>query len=150
MPKTTHGMTGTAEHNIWHKMKSRCFNVKDKQFSFYGGRGIKPCERWMKFENFLADMGPRPSAQHSIDRKDNDGPYSPENCRWATPQEQNRNNRNNNLLTWRGETLSIVEWSERTGLPATALYKRFQMGWDVERMLTAPRRSQSAPRLEVK
>ena len=84
---TTHGKSGTSEYNIWHGMKQRCLNPKNKGFPNYGGRGITVCDRWINsFENFYEDMGPRPSLEHSIDRKENNGNYEPGNCHWTTEE----------------------------------------------------------------
>lgn len=89
-----HGMHGTPEYNAWRAMKARCKNPKHKQYEGWGGRGIAVCSRWNDdFAAFYNDMGDKPSSAHSIDRIDNDGDYMPDNCRWATLSQQNRNKR---------------------------------------------------------
>lgn len=94
MMKTTHGGVGTPEYGSWAHLKERCSNPNCKDWPDYGGRGISVCARWRdSFANFLADMGPRPSPQHSIDRIDVNGNYEPDNCRWADPLTQRRNRR---------------------------------------------------------
>lgn len=90
---TKHGMCGSPEYTAWVNMKARCENERSSSFPNYGGRGIMVCERWQKFENFYADMGARPTAAHSIDRKEVNGDYEPSNCKWATRSEQNLNKR---------------------------------------------------------
>ena len=115
----------------------RCRN--DRQGT-YGKRGIKVCPEWERsFEEFYRDMGDPPSADHSIDRIDNDGDYEPGNCRWATREQQQRNTSRNTLLSHDGETLTIAEWSERTGLKATTICVRlYSLGWSATRALTTP------------
>lgn len=99
----------SAEYEIWRAMKARCTNPKATNFAYYGGRGIAVCERWLtSFEDFLADMGPRPTPDHSLNRIDNDGPYAPQNCRWATKQEQANNKRSNRYVIIDGSRLTLA------------------------------------------
>jgi hypothetical protein len=147
----THGEksngTPSPEYRIWGGIKTRCLNTADPAYPRYGGRGIVICDTWRdNFETFLADMGRRPSPDHSIDRIDNDGPYSPDNCRWATRMEQGRNQRTNRLITFNGETKCMREWADVTGLTEGALYRRLQHGWSVERALTESPRHRASRR----
>lgn len=122
-----HGARRTPEHNTWCHIVQRCTDRNDTSFHNYGGRGIKVCERWRdSFEAFLADMGPRPSPQHSIDRKDNDGDYGPGNCRWATAAEQSRNRRQNRFIEHAGETLCLKDWAGRVGIGSGTLSNRLK------------------------
>ena len=135
----THGRSKTAEYNTYHLIKRRCLDESEHCYPRYGGRGITVCDRWRNsFENFLADMGPRPSADHSIERKDNDGPYCPQNCVWATRTEQANNRRTSHWLTWNGKTLTVTQWAQEIGIPRDTLNRRVQLGWDTERALTQP------------
>lgn len=135
----THGMSRRKEYRIWRGMKERCLDENSRYFHHYGGRGIFVCERWIdSFENFYADMGPKPPGM-SIDRIDNDGPYSPDNCRWATQKEQTRNTRRTRLLTWNGQTLCLSDWSKITGISRKVLKKRLDvLKWSAEKTLTTP------------
>lgn len=135
-----HGGHGTAEYRAWNNLKCRCNNPNDKAYFQYGGRGITVCERWLNsFENFLADMGPRPGDGYSIDRyPDNDGNYEPANCRWATRKEQGRNKRNNNRIQVLGSSLALSEAAERTGRTYSSLWHRLKNGWPIDRAITTP------------
>lgn len=126
-----HGMSYSGEYRSWAAAKNRCTNINSPKHPNYGGRGITMCDRWLEsFENFIADMGPRPSPQHSIDRfPDNDGPYSPENCRWATPLEQSMNRRASLKLTVDGESVTVSQLAAEHGVTAKAIYKRLSKGW---------------------
>lgn len=130
--QTTHGMFGTPLYRIWCGMLRRCRNPTDKNYPRYGGRGIKVCERWQQFENFYADIPPRPSPRHSLDRRDNNGHYEPNNVRWATPQEQQNNLRSNRRITFGGETLTGAQWARRLGISKNRFYERLRLGWSVE------------------
>lgn len=130
-----HGLTNHPDYGLWHGILQRCNNPHDKTFYKYGARGISVCERWSRFDCFLADMGPRPSGQHSIDRIDNDGDYKPENCRWATAIEQANNRRTNRLLTYKGKTLTLIEWVRNLGLNEERTRSRAKRHWSVERIL---------------
>ena len=132
----THGMSKTPTYRCWIDLLRRCTNPTTQRFASYGGRGIKICKRWEVFENFLADMGPRPSKGYSIDRIDNDGNYEPGNCRWATHKEQCNNTRKTLRITFNGETRTFVEWCEITGLSYEKLRCRLRRGWSVEKALT--------------
>lgn len=137
--RKTHGKSETAEYRIWSHIIGRCENKNDQSYPGYGGRGIKICERWRtSFENFLADMKCRPSDKHSIERKDNDGNYCPENCKWGTASEQARNKRGFRKLTHNGETMTLLAWSERTGIPLATIKWRFCRNFSVERILHKP------------
>lgn len=139
--KFKHGGTageGMPEFNIWVKMRQRCNSEKDKAFKNYGGRGIKVCNRWLNsFENFLSDMGRRPSPEHSLERKNNNRGYSKNNCKWATIREQSRNRRNNVKIKYNGETKILADWAEHFGIPYMLLYKRLRVfNWTPQEAFT--------------
>jgi hypothetical protein len=129
---TKHGMTGSREYTAHAAMKRRCSNPNVSDYGRYGGRGIKVCERWEKFENFYEDMGPAPEG-HSIDRIDVDGDYCPENCRWADDVTQGNNKRNNRRVIAGGESLTVAEWARKAGLPCSTVLSRLRRGWSPER-----------------
>ncbi len=137
-----HGQYENPIYKIWVSMIHRCTNPKDRAFPRYGGRGVTVCQRWQGspegFLNFLADIGPRPSSRHTLDRKETEGNYEPSNCRWATWEEQNRNKRNNRLLEFRGETKTATEWSKLFSIKASTLFNRLKRGMSVESALTTP------------
>ena len=125
----------TTEYSTWKGIRARCLNPKSENFADYGGRGIGVCERWASFEAFLEDMGPKPSAAHSIERLDVNVGYTPENCVWADALTQANNTRRNVVLTCRGETKTVAEWARAQGVPYKTLSNRLRKGWSVERAL---------------
>lgn len=135
-----HSMRHSSENTIWRTMVQRCHNPKNSMYSYYGGRGILVCQRWRDaFMNFYSDMGPRPSMKHTIDRIDNNGPYSLENCRWASKNEQQWNRRDSRLIGFRGQLKPMTAWAEELGMYYSTLYKRIVLNkWPVERALTEP------------
>lgn len=132
----THGQTGTPLYIRWKAMIQRTTNPKSTHYANYGGRGITVCPAWRKFEAFARDMGPTFSAELTLERIDVDGPYSPENCVWATKEQQSRNRRNNKQVTFRGRTMVAADWAEYLGLSRKGLYQRLAANWPVERALT--------------
>lgn len=129
-----HGLSYSKEYKIWVAMLGRCSNRSNKRYADYGGRGIKVCDRWLKFDAFYADLGPRPNGG-TLDRIDNDLGYFPENCRWATTKQQSRNKRNSRLITCHGETRCVSEWSEITGLSRNVIFGRLARGWTHEQTI---------------
>ena len=133
-------MTRTPTYKSWSEMRQRCVNGKKDNYKYYGGRGITVCKRWSKFENFLADLGPRPSSM-TLDRRDQNGNYTPENCRWATRLEQANNARSNRLLMAGGTTMTMSEAGRRFGISVQLIQKRLDvLGWPEERAATQPAR----------
>lgn len=128
-----HGMRGSPEYSVWMGMRRRCLNPTNPAWKHYGGRGITICSRWQKdFAAFYADMGARPSRKHQLERVDNEKGYSPENCRWATSQEQALNRRRVQRITYRDETLSLSGWAKRVGMSPLTLSKRMANGMSFE------------------
>jgi hypothetical protein len=137
-------------YRVWLAMTERCRNPNNRKFAIYGGRGIRVCERWLVFKNFLADMGERPSSMHTLERRDNNGNYEPGNVRWATYKEQARNTRTNRLLTFNGKTQCAAAWEEEMGLRRGAIRQRLdQDGWSVEKAITTPKCGTVKPDPEV-
>lgn len=133
----THDKCKTPEYNIWRQMRQRCQNINAAYYKYYGARGIKVCERWEKFENFINDMGEKPTPVHTLDRIDNDGDYAPSNCVWATRKEQAQNRRPSKpLITFNGKTQSLKDWARDLGVRPGLLYERRGDGWSIERVLS--------------
>lgn len=134
----------STEYSCWAAIKRRCLNKNVKHYDRYGGRGIQVCERWMQFENFLSDMGRRPTPKHSIERIDNNGNYCKENCRWATASEQARNRRTSVLLTAFGRTQTLKAWSDEYGIHEMTITARIRrLNWSIEKALTTPSQRKS-------
>ena len=124
-----HGQRHSREYRAWSQAKVRCYNPRRALYPNYGGRGIFMAKVWLDdFAAFLRDMGSCPPG-HSLDRINNDGPYSPDNCRWATSTEQNRNSRHTKFLTIGNETKCLSEWADLLGLNRHTVYTRVQRGW---------------------
>lgn len=149
--KPKHGLSYTLEYRAWQQMRLRCLDSEHAAYPGYGGRGITVCDRWKDdVAAFVADMGLKPTPKHELDRIDNDAGYSPENCRWATRSENDRNRRNNRTIEFGGEVRSLAEWSERLGICGDTIVKRLDAGWGTERALTTPvRRKMSARQGDV-
>lgn len=132
------GNSNVAEYRIWAGMLSRCRNESNAAYPRYGGRGITVCDRWLAYENFLSDMGRRPSEAHSLERERNDECYGPGNCKWATRAEQCRNRRSNVVVEFAGESMVLKDAAEAAGLPYKTVHARLKRGWSVGDALRAP------------
>lgn len=138
---TTHGQScrgkWTKTYRAWWNMVARCTVPSSTRYKNYGGRGIQVCDSWLKFENFLNDMGECPPGM-TLERVDNDGNYCPENCKWAGIIEQANNKRNNVFLEYNGQKLTISQWEKKLGFKRASLWNRIKAGWPIERALTTP------------
>lgn len=136
---TRHGMHGTREYKIWSGMRRRCVDPRYPGYLHYGARGITVCQRWDEaFENFYADLGPCPGPEYSLDRIDPTDDYCPENCRWATREEQENNKIDTVFYEMHGEVLSLKQWAQRLGMAPNSLLHRIRVGWPLEEALTTP------------
>ena len=125
------GKKPSPEYKTWSGMTKRCLNKKHKKYPDYGGRGISVCPRWLEsFENFLEDMGIRPSSKHSIDRIDVNGNYEPNNCRWATTLEQAHNKRNNVFYEYEDKRQVLADWAREFGTCPSNINRFFKRGFD--------------------
>ncbi len=130
---TKHGMAESTEYTCWVLMNQRCFNPKAGSFQYYGSRGITVCPEWANsFESFYRDMGPRPSPQHTIERRDVNGDYGPRNCYWATPDVQASNKTNSVYCVIDGTKMTVAEASRKFGLDSSLVYWRLKAGWSDE------------------
>jgi len=132
--KPRHGHSGrrTKTYAVWISMRQRCYKKSNTSYKWYGARGIKVCERWKRFENFLQDMGECPAGRQ-IDRIDSNGNYEPSNCRWATPSENTLNRRNTRWITFEGRMQSLTQWAKEKGIAMRTLKARIDyLGYDLK------------------
>lgn len=135
---TTHGKRKTKIYKVWCGMRSRCYNLNEPAYINYGGRGIKVCERWNKFENFYEDMGEIPQ-NLTLDRINNNGDYELSNCKWSTKLEQSKNRRSNINITYNGKTQCLKDWAKELNFSYCTIYRRIQKyHWNVLKAFTIP------------
>lgn len=128
-------------YKAWVHIRYRCNNKNSSGYKYYGAKGIKLCDRWESFENFLADMGDRPSRQHSIDRIDPRGDYTPSNCRWLLKNRQNNNRSCVHVVEYKGvEYEGFEDLAKVCGIHENTLYKRYKAGWPIEKIVETPLR----------
>lgn len=130
----------TPEYCAWSQAKARCNDVNHQAYKWYGARGIRMCRQWQdSFQSFLADMGPRPTGgKYTLERRDNQKGYQPDNCYWATFIHQANNRRGNVILTWKDQTMTLANWCRVTGLKYGVAYQRLAQGWTVEEAFSTP------------
>ena len=139
------GKSKSPEYNVWHKMKLRCYDENNKSYCYYGKLGVRVCTRWLNsFENFLSDMGERPSSEHSLDRIDVYSGYTPKNCKWSTDTEQARNRRNNFIVEFNGKKKCLAVWAEELKLRYGLVCLRLSRGWSVEEAFNIIQRGRPA------
>lgn len=127
------------EYIVWNGMRARCNNPRNPNYARYGARGITVCERWQSdFMNFLADMGRRPAPWYTLERRDNDGDYTPDNCVWATKQDQANNRRSSRIIAYGGVMRTAAEWARARGISNSTLHARLKAGWTIGRALNEP------------
>lgn len=132
------GMCESTEYTSWQEMKRRCYTTNYKDYHLYGGKGITVCQRWLDaFVNFFEDMGPKPFKEATIDRKDGNGNYEKDNCRWASKTEQSQNTSKTRMLTYNGETYCLREWARRLGISHCTLRSRLNKGWPPEKVFSS-------------
>ena len=138
--RITHGMCRSPEYSVWSTMWARCTNPKVRSFKSYGGRGIRVCVEWGSFDNFYADMGPRPFPGAQVDRKDNNGNYSADNCKWSTATQQARNTRATVRVIHGGVLRPLIDVCESLGVNYQRVSSRLRKGWELQRALETPNR----------
>ena len=141
--QTTHNMSASPEYKTWHGMWQRCTNPRSKHYATYKDRC--PPDVWRDFAVFYAELGPRPSPKHSLDRIKNHLPYGPGNCKWSTTLEQSRNRKDNVFLSYRGKTRCLSEWEERYHLPPRTIANRLRLGWSTSKAITTPEKPAVKP-----
>lgn len=135
----THDKSRTPEYRIWANMIHRCINPNSQSFENYGKRGIEVCDTWINsFTNFIEDMGKRPSDKYSIDRIDNNGNYSPDNCKWSTKKEQCNNRRNNNIINLDDKKQTLAQWAVELNIHESTIRRRLRSGWPINKVLNQP------------
>lgn len=143
---TTHGMKHTSTYITWCQMKARCNSPTSTSYGNYGAKGITVCDRWRtSFQNFLADMGEKPDSTYSIERIDNAKGYFPENCRWATSSEQNRNYGRNVFIAYAGREQCLTDWASELGIGRATLRYRLKAGWTVDDAFNLPASMANSP-----
>lgn len=133
--RTRHGLRCLPEYDVWKAMVRRCTVPEAAGYADYGARGITVCARWLSVENFVADMGRRPSLGHTLERKDNSLGYEPSNCVWATRTEQNNNTRRNRFITYGDRTMTLAQWAREAGVKPDAIRDRIRSGKSPEEVV---------------